>query len=213
MKTILFQGDSITDTNRVREREENIGAGYALLVSAELGYLYPNQYKFVNKGISGNQIVDLYARMKTDILNIKPDYMSILIGVNDVWHGFTNDNAVDAEKFHKVYSMLIEEVIEELPDTKIMLLEPYVLEDYVTSVDGIWETFKEEVALRAKKAREIADKYNLVFVPLQEEFDKASKEHGVRYFTYDGVHPTPFGHELIKRQWLKGFNKLIEGEK
>lgn len=213
MKTILFQGDSITDTNRIREREENIGAGYALLASAELGYLNPAQYKFINKGISGNQIVDLYARMKTDILNIKPDYMSILIGVNDVWHGFSNNNAVDAEKYYKVYSMLIEEVIEELPDTKIMLLEPYVLEDYVTSIDGIWETFKEEVALRAKKAREIADKYNLVFVPLQEEFDKASKEHGVRYYTYDGVHPTPFGHELIKRQWLKGFNKLIEGEK
>lgn len=213
MKTILFQGDSITDTNRIREKEENMGAGYALLASAELGYLNPVQYKFVNKGISGNQIVDLYARMKTDILNIKPDYMSILIGVNDVWHGFSNNNAVDAEKFYKVYSMLIEEVMEALPDTKIMLLEPYVLKDYVTSVNGIWEEFKKEVALRAQKAKDIAKKYNLVFVPLQDKFDKATSEHGVRYYTYDGVHPTPFGHELIKIQWLKGFNKLIEGEK
>lgn len=213
MKTILFQGDSITDTGRIKDNEENFGAGYALLTTAELGYLNPGKYKFVNKGISGNRIVDLYARIKSDIINVKPDYMSILIGVNDVWHELQHNNGVDVDKFFKIYSMIIEEVKEALPNTKIMILEPYVLEDYVTSIDGIWETFKKEVALRAKKAREIAEKYNLVFVPLQEKLDVATKEHGVRYYTYDGVHPTPFGHELIKREWLKGFNKLIEGEK
>ena len=213
MKTILFQGDSITDTSRVKDNEDHLGSGYALLTTAELGYLNPGKYKFVNRGISGNRIVDLYARIKKDIINIKPDYMSILIGVNDVWHTFQHNNGVEADKFFKIYSMLIEEVKEALPDTKIMILEPYVLEDNVTSVDGIWEEFKKEVALRAEKAKEIAEKYNLVFVPLQNKLDEASKEHGVRYYTYDGVHPTPFGHELIKRQWLEGFNKLIEGEK
>ena len=110
MKTILFQGDSITDCGRNREQLEGTGTGYPLLVKAQLGFENPGEYTFINKGISGNRIVDLYARIKADIINLKPDYISFLIGVNDVWHEFGGRNGVAAEKFEKIYTMLIEEI-------------------------------------------------------------------------------------------------------
>ena len=112
---ILFQGDSITDAGRDYNNDGALGRGYALLVEAALGYAEPGEHTFINKGISGNRIVDVYARMKRDILNYKPDVMSILIGVNDVWHELSDSpNGVDADKFFKIYSMLIEEVKEAL---------------------------------------------------------------------------------------------------
>ena len=114
---ILFQGDSITDCGRDSNNDSVLGRGYAHLVSAYLGYSEPGEPTFINKGISGNRIVDVYARMKRDILNYQPDVMSILIGVNDVWHELgESPNGVDAEKFFKIYSMLIEEVKEALPN-------------------------------------------------------------------------------------------------
>ena len=106
MKTILFQGDSITDAGRARDNDSNVGIGYPVLVKGTLGFEHPGEYTFLNRGISGNRVVDVYARIKSDIINLKPDVMSILIGVNDVWHEFSRKNGVDAEKFEKVYSML-----------------------------------------------------------------------------------------------------------
>ena len=116
MKTILFQGDSITDAGRSREDDANLGLGYPTLVKGELGFEYPGRYTMLNRGISGNRVVDLYARIKADIINLKPDVMSILIGVNDVWHELGGHNGVDAEKYFKIYSMLIEEIKEALPE-------------------------------------------------------------------------------------------------
>lgn len=206
MKTILFQGDSITDANRFRDDETNMGGGYPHLVKAELGFENPNEYNFINKGISGNRVVDLYARIKCDIINLKPDVMSILIGVNDVWHEFGSQNGVDAEKYYKIYSMLIEEIKEALPDVKIMILEPFALKG-----DGnrdYYDEFRVETEKRAEKAKMIAEKYNLKFIPLQEKLDEADKTAPEGYWLRDGVHPTNMGHELIKREWIKAFKTL-----
>ena len=204
---ILFQGDSITDVGRVRENSANLGRGYPHLVEAELGFECPGQYEFINKGISGNRIVDLYARIKCDIINLKPDVMSILIGVNDVWHDNNeNPNGVDAEKFYKIYDMLIEEVKKALPDIKIFLFEPFVLEGSATT--PYWESFSTEVPKRAEKVRLVAQKYNLPVISLQDKFNEAAKKAPNEYWLVDGVHPTPKGHELIKREWLKVFKEL-----
>ena len=109
MIKILFQGDSITDSNRAKDEkwaEKYQGSGYPVLVAAELGYRHPEKYCFMNRGISGNRVVDLLARVKCDLINLKPDVVSILIGVNDAWHDFgENPNGVDAEKFFKIYSL------------------------------------------------------------------------------------------------------------
>ena len=205
---ILFQGDSITDAGRARDNNINVGVGYPLLVKASLGFAEPGKYEFFNRGISGNRIVDVYARIKSDIINLKPDVMSMLIGVNDVWHEFTaNPNGVDADKYYKIYDMLIEEIKAALPDIKIIILEPFVLKG--TATEDKTEFFPE-VAKRAEMAKKIAEKYNLVYVPLQAGFDKLCKEAEESYWLADGVHPTAMGHEYIKNEWLKAFDKLTK---
>ena len=212
MKRILFQGDSITDCDRARGNDAHVGTGYALLVKSQLGFENPGEYEFYNRGISGNRIVDLYARIKADIINLAPDYISILIGVNDVWHEFGVHNGVDADKYEKIYCMLIEEIKEALPDVKIMIMEPFCLRgpatDNTEEQPDKWDVFNTEVQKRAEKAQKVAKKYHLVYVPLQEKFNEAAKLEENTYWLVDGVHPTPMGHELIKREWLKAFSEL-----
>ena len=212
-KVILFQGDSITDCGRSRENDKHFGCGYPCLVSAKLAADYPYQYTFYNRGISGNRIVDLYARSKAEIVNLKPDYLSILIGINDVWHELWTQNGVEAEKFEKVYAMLIEELQQALPNLKIMILEPFVLPGEATvsteAEPDRWEYFEKETALRAAAAKRVAEKYGLTFVPLQEQFNQANADAPfMGYWLRDGVHPSPAGHELIKNAWLKAFETL-----
>ena len=201
MKTFLFQGDSITDCCRFRDDEKSLGFGYPLVTAANIGAEYPQKFNFINKGISGNRIVDVYARIKCDIINLKPDYMSILIGINDVWHELGNQNGVSAEKFEKIYSMLIEEIKEELPEIKIFILEPFVAHGPAT--DDNFEYFVTETKLRAEAAKRIAEKYNLTFVPLQNVFDEAITKAPASYWTHDGVHPNAEGHGLIARELTK----------
>ena len=212
-KLILFQGDSITDFGRKREDITSTGVGYVHMVKGQLGCEHPGEYEFINKGISGNRIVDVYARIKMDIINLKPDYMSLLIGVNDVLHELNGwHNGVAAEKFEKIYDMLISEILEELPDIKIMILEPFVLEAAITTATEAeperWDYFRTEVPLRAAAAKRIAEKYTLPFVALQDKFDEACKKAPVSYWLYDGVHPTPMGHWMIKNEWIKAFYEV-----
>lgn len=212
MKRILFQGDSITDAGRDRQNFSNLGIGYPTLVKAELGFENPEVFDFQNRGISGNRIVDVYSRIKSDIINLSPDYMSILIGVNDVWHEISYQNGVDAEKFKKIYCMMLDEIYEALPDIKIMILEPFVLEGSATcdteEMPDKWNVFNAEVKKRAEMARSVAQKYNIPFIPLQENFDSVSEKTENSYWLADGVHPTAMGHELIKREWIKHFEKI-----
>ena len=206
---ILFQGDSITDCGRNRELFDSMGTGYARLVKSELDFLEPTAYEFINRGISGNRVVDVYARIKRDIINLKPDVMSILIGVNDVWHEFgENPNGVDADKFFKIYCMLIEEVKAALPDLKIFIMEPFVLEGTATTKEDRWTGFSTEVPKRAAMAKKVAEKYGLPFVPLQAGFDKLLESAPADYWLIDGVHPTCAGHHYLKTKWLEAFRAL-----
>ncbi len=208
---ILFQGDSITDAGRNYTDDANVGRGYPHLVKASLGFSEPGEHEFLNRGISGHRIVDLYARIKRDVIALKPDVMSILIGINDVWHEFGEvPNGVDAEKFYKIYDMFVAEIKEALPDIKIMILEPFVLKASATDDESgeKWPVFYAETIKRAEKAKAIAEKYNLPFIPLQDKFDAAATKAQNDYWLFDGVHPTPMGHELIKNEWLKAFKNL-----
>ena len=206
MKKILFQGDSITDAGRSRENDAARGIGYPTLVSASLGFDRPDEFEFVNKGISGNRVIDLIARVKSEIINLKPDYMSILIGINDVWHEIEYQNGIETKRFEMYYNMLIEEVKEALPDIKIMILEPFVLKASATEEN--WDKFRSGAEEKAAAAKRVAQKNNLLFVPLMEKFDDAAKTAPNEYWLTDGVHPTAMGHELIKREWLKAFETL-----
>ena len=212
-KVILFQGDSITDCARDRQETGNLGEGYPIYVASSLSNDSVNEYKFINKGVSGNRIIDVYARIKCDIINLKPDYMSLLIGVNDVWHEINWQNGVDLDKFEKFYDMLLTEVKEALPNIKIMLLEPFVLEGPATcgdeNVPDRLERFKKNVPLYGAVARKMAEKHGCKFIELQNKFNEAAKKSGsTTYWLRDGVHPSYAGHELIKREWLKAFEEI-----
>ena len=208
---IVFFGDSITDMSRARNSDgkvESYGDGYVFFVAGKLLSENPQKYEIINRGISGNRVVDLYARIKGDVWNQQPDVLSILIGVNDVWHELSeNPNGVDLTRWEKVYRMLIEDTKERLPNTKIMILEPFVLHGRATDFNDKYEDF-QQVKLYAAKAKEIAKDYGLTFVPLQEKFDKAAEKYGEQYYLYDGVHPDVAGAALIAGEWLKAFEKM-----
>ncbi len=160
-----------------------------------------------NRGISGNRVVDLYARIKKDIINLHPDYLSILIGINDVWHEVGEQNGVDAEKYGRIYQMLVQEILEALPEVRIMILEPFVLKASATKEQ--WDIFRTETLGRAERARQVAERNGLLFIPLQERFDKAARTAPEDFWLRDGVHPTPAGHAMIKDAWMEGFRSYF----
>ncbi len=212
MKKILFQGDSITDWFRNQGNDALPGMGYAFVVTAQMSYEHPGEYQFVNRGNSGDRVVDVYARMKKDILNVKPDVLSIFLGVNDAAHDLPDRmNGVEAERFERVYDMLISDIRAALPDVKIMLITPFVTEgEFTCNTEAIpdrWEFLKREVPLRAEAVKRLAEKYGLPLIETQPLFDEACKRADATYWVIDGVHPTGQGHQIIARAWMETFNK------
>lgn len=201
MKTFLFQGDSITDAGRSYSDDINLGFGYAGLITAEMNFKYPQKYKFINRGISGNRISDVIERMENDIISLNPDVMSILIGINDVWRESENGKCVIEQEFKKEYCELIEKVKSYLPDTDIIILEPFALKESGNS--GVWDNFKKGREIVSKVSQEIAEKYSLKFIPLQKKFVEAEKTAPTNYWLSDGVHPTPAGHFIIAEELKK----------
>ena len=208
---ILFLGDSITDVGRDRSNPDSLGAGYPLLVGARLGADAPGRYVFRNTGIGGDRSVDIYARVKADCWNWGPDVLSLLAGINDVWHELGGiPNGVDADRFYRVYRMLVQDTLERLPDLTLLLMEPFVLPG--TGTSGNWEVFAREVPLRAKAVREIAGEFRARCLALQPLFDGACRRCPPEYWLMDGVHPTPAGHQLIADAWLDLFRQEIAKE-
>lgn len=208
---ILFYGDSITDMGRNREVPDgnvaSYGSGYPIFVSEKLFESDPLKYTIVNRGISGNRIVDLYARIKADVWNHEPDVLSILIGINDIWHEIGAKNGVDLARYERVYDMLLSDTKERFPDMKIILMEPFVLKGSATEEN--MDTFKQ-VYSYAKVVKKLADKYGAYFLPLQKTLDEASEKYGVAPYLFDGVHPDIAGAGLIAREWVKLFKEKVE---
>lgn len=211
-KRILFFGDSITDCDRNRNDFYDMGNGYANMVKATLGLENPGEYEFINRGIGGDRIVDLYARNKIDFTNLKPDYASIYVGINDTGYEIAFQNGVDTEKFEKIYTMMIDEIKEACHEIKLIIITPFFLESKNTcnteQCPDRLEKFKADVPTKVAAAKRIAQKYNLPVIELQPVFDELLKKAPADYWTQDGVHPTACGHEMIKRLWLEVFNKI-----
>jgi len=205
---ILFYGDSITDAGRNRDNplpNRALGHGY---VSQAAGRLYEKdagRYEVYNRGISGNRVVDIYARIKTDCWNLEPDVMSILIGVNDVWHEIVRKNGVELDRFENIYRTLLSETKIKLPNVKIIICEPFVLRGEATD-----ERFDEflEVKKYAAVSKKLADEFGASFVPLQDMFDKMGEKYGNDVMLSDGVHPTTVGSAYLAIEWMKVFDKL-----
>ncbi|MBP3634732.1 MAG: hypothetical protein J6J43_09195 [Oscillospiraceae bacterium] len=195
MKTILFQGDSITDCLRYREDPYHLGSGYAVITAGRIGVNFPGKYRFLNKGIGGNRSVDLYARVKCDIIALKPDILTILIGVNDTWHELAHQNGVSVERYEQLYDMLLCDVKAALPQTKIVLLEPFVLPG--SGVEPYYDAFAQDVRNRQVVSKRLADKHGLSYVFLQKTLENFAQKTSNDNVLLDGVHPSPTGHALI----------------
>jgi len=209
MKIVMY-GDSITDMGRNRETDTSVfgyGSGYPFFIAGDLISSDPTKYQVINRGISGNRVVDLYARIKSDVWNLQPDVLSILIGINDIWHELGNRNGVDIVRYERVYRMMIEDTLARLPNLKIILCEPFVLPGNATTEQ--YDKFLE-IKEYAKVVKKIAEDYGLYFLPLQEKLEEAAAKTDPIYYLGDGVHPNIAGAKLIADEWLKLFKEKVE---
>ena len=210
--TILFQGDSITDCNRERQfpdemppanQPKAMGHGYAGRAAAKLLARFPDQnYSIFNRGISGNRITNLRDRWETGFKMIRPDVVSILIGVNDTWHGVANgtpEEGVGLEEYERIYRQLLDKLKETFPEVKLVLCQPFVVECGAV----LRLNFHPDIDRRRDLARKVAEEYADVWVPFQDLFDELVKEAPPHYWARDGVHPSLAAHERMAEFWLE----------
>ena len=208
---ILFQGDSITDGSRGRNTDPNhiMGHGYAFSIASRVGADYPEKkYLFYNRGISGNKVTDLKQRWQADTLDLKPDVLSILVGVNDSNSiVFKRQPSVSVEEYEENYEALLEKTRSVFPKIILVLCEPFVLK--VSRMIENWDASYSDMSKRQEIVRKLSQKYDTVFVGFQEVFDKACEKTPADYWIWDGVHPTVAGHELMTREWMIQVEKRI----
>lgn len=207
----LFQGDSITDGNRGRNLDPNhiMGHGYAFSIASRVGYTFPEKkLTFINRGISGNKVTDLDKRWKEDTLDLKPDVLSVLIGINDS-SSLVNSHPepVTLQMYNDIYRSLLDRVLKQNPNVLLVLNQPFVFKNSSNSPD--WEKRIADLTERQRIAEKIALDYNAVYVKLQSAFDEACKKAPVEYWIWDGIHPTVAGHEVVTREWLKQVGKRL----
>ena len=196
---ILYQGDSITDGNRYKDESSRwdlnhqIGHSWAYMVTGKLMGAWPRRFECVNRGVSGDTVLKLRERWQKDALELRPDVLILLVGVNDCMHIRAGD--MTFEDYRTVYRELIRRVREVSPELGLMLLEPFLLNDDPTAM--------EIIAKIQKEVRKIAGEENAVFVPLADEFRRRAEEDGRNYWLWDGTHPTEAGHWVIARRVLE----------
>ena len=202
--TILFQGDSITDAgrdkkNQIANQQKALGAGYAWMAASHLLIKNPQLNLTIhNRGISGNKVHQLANRWDKDCLDLKPDILSIMIGVNDIWHGLNGKYEGTVKTYEDDFLSLMERTRKALPKTQFVICEPFVLR--CGAVNEKW--FPEFDRYRAA-ARKVADQNNATFVPFQSMFDEAVQYAPPKHWAGDGVHPSSHGASLMAHFWTQ----------
>jgi lysophospholipase L1-like esterase len=203
---ILFQGDSVTDAGRDRSDPHDMGNGYPRFASAMIQDSFPDtEFEFVNLGISGNRTEHLVERLDADFIEVQPDIVSILIGVNDVWHHYafefveTTDDQFEAN-YRKVLDNL-----KSRTSARILVIQPFLLE----TVDPAKQELCEELARKQAIVKKLADEYADAYLPLDEVLHSMTEEEPA-YYAADGVHPTPDGACCIGEAYLGAIAPLIE---
>jgi lysophospholipase L1-like esterase len=202
---VLFQGDSITDAGRSRvdaakaNNHKAIGRGYSWVAAANmLTELPDHDLKIFNRGISGHKVHQLAGRWEKDCFSLKPDVLSILIGVNDIWHHLNGNYEGTVATYEADYRKLLKRTINFLPDVKLVICEPFVLRCGAVTEKWFPEFDKFRVA-----AKKISNEFKTHFVPFQSVFDQATTIAPPEHWAKDGVHPSSNGAALMAHFWLK----------
>jgi lysophospholipase L1-like esterase len=194
-------GDSITDCGRARPVGEmdGLGSGYVSQVNALLGAAYPaHRIRVMNTGVSGNTVLDLEARWETDVLALEPDWLSVMIGINDVWRQFDSPLAPERHVPLEVYSATLEKLIARMrPRLKgLALMTPYFIEpNRADPMRAMMDRYGEAV-------KQAAGRHQAVFVDTQAAFDALLEETHPMSLAWDRVHPNQTGHMLLARAFL-----------
>lgn len=200
---ILFQGDSITDWGRDRNDPHNLGNGYPKYAAERIQEQFPNtEFEFMNLGISGNQTISLVERLQSDFLSIKPDLVSILIGINDVWHHADDKSWVPHEVFEERYRTVLT-ALKEQTNAKIVILEPFLfpVEDKLF----FREDLDPKIQIIRKLAREFAD----VYIPTDGLLAAEIVGNDIKPYSEDGVHLAEYGSKVVGRIYADAVKELI----
>ncbi len=201
---ILFQGDSITDAGRNKKdavANEGLGRGYPNHVATAIHQAMPEkEIQVHNRGISGNKVPDLDRRWQKDCIDIQPDILSILIGVNDIWHALNGNYNGTADDYREGYIALLKRTREALPKTQIVVCEPFVLMSGTVKQNK--DKWFPEFDKRREIAKEVASQAQATWVPFQTMFDEAVAAGTTpEALAKDGVHPSQDGHALMAKTW------------
>lgn len=210
-RTILFQGDSITDAGRDKaayyaNQASGLGTGYVHMASASILEKYPErQLRIYNRGISGHKVFQLANRWDDDTLNLKPDILSILIGVNDFWHSLNGGYNGTVEIYENDLRTLLKRTKEALPSVRLIIGEPFVVKGGTAVGDAKWNSAFPSYQQACKK---VAAEFNASFIPYQSIFDTVLNKGGAAYWCPDGVHPSLAGARLMANAWIKAYEQF-----
>ena len=203
MDRIVFAGDSVTDMGSAQPVGEglsdNVGRSYVRIIENMLVTWYPElNIRITNSGISGNTSRDLLARFDRDVVDLKPDWVSICIGINDVWRQFDSPAIPSDAVFPDEYRQNVENMILAVKDRVkgIFILSPYYMEP--NREDRMRARMDEYVEI----CRELAEKYNCVFVDFQSLYERFLKIRHSSCIAWDRVHPNQMGATLMAREFL-----------
>lgn len=200
---VLFQGDSVTDAGRSRINDSELGRGYPNMISAFFSAMYPEKkVKFINRGISGNRVRNLQSRWKEDCLDLKPDWVSILIGINDCWRRYDSNDPTSVEDYEKSYRDILIRTVNET-DARLILCEPFVL-----PVPEDRKRWREDLDPKIQVVRHLALEFNAILIPYDGIYAAACATREPAFWAADGVHPTYAGHALMSIEWLKAVKAL-----
>ncbi len=200
---VLFQGDSITDCGRSRQDDLALGCGYAMMAAAWFSAAHPELgVRFLNRGIGGNRVAHLRERWQQDCIDLAPDWVSIMIGINDTWHGVDSGGGTPVEQWRTDYRHIVARVRDEL-NARLILMEPFLVPHPADRME-----WRPDLDPRIAVTRELAREFDALLVPLDGEFARVCARREPAFWAGDGVHPTPAGHALIARAWLRTVGAL-----
>lgn len=200
---VLFQGDSITDAGRSREDRNDLGRGYPLMIASWFAASHPcEKVTFINRGVSGDRVKDLQARWREDCLDLKPNWLSILIGVNDTWRRYDSNDPTSTEAYEAGFRDLLTRA-RDVCGARIIILEPFLL-----PIPADRATWRVDLDPKIHAARRLACEFGAIYIPFDGVFASVAALRGPAFWASDGVHPTYEGHALIARHWLAAVNAV-----